>query len=275
MTRALAALIAVTLAAPPAEAVERLPTQLEGITIKEQLGRQAAIDAAFTDHNGKAVRLRDYLKDGKRPVLLTLNYYRCTTLCSIQLNILVKALRKMEWAPGENFRLVTVSIDHREKPSLARGKRKSYLDQLKRGDVDWSFLVGQEGEIRKLARSVGFGYRYDEDQDQWAHPAAAIFISPQGKIVRYIYGLEFSAQDLKFAIMEAAEGRVGSTVDRLILSCFHYDATLGRYGPFAFGIMRLGGGATVLIFGAFLAIFWRRERRKRLADRSASTEEAK
>jgi protein SCO1/2 len=262
MIRALALLASLALSTP-AGAVERLPRQLEGITIAEKLGRRAALDARFTDHRGRAVRLRDYL-DGERPVLLTLNYYRCTTLCSVQLNILTRALRGLEWTPGENFRIVTVSIDHRERPPLAAGKRRSYLEQLGRGQqVDWSFLVGAKDQIRALARSVGFGYRYDPEQDQWAHPAAAIFLSPDGKIVRYLYGLEYRSRDLKFAIMEAAEGKVGSVVDRVILSCFHYDATAGRYGPFAFGIMRLGGVITLLLLGGLLAVLWRRERRRR------------
>lgn len=245
-----------------AQPVDRLPEQLDGVTVTEKLGKQADLDAKFFDHRGEVVRLRDYL-DGERPVLLTLNYYRCATLCNIQLNALTRALRELEWAPGENYRVVTVSIDHREKPELARSKRRSQLKALDRGDVDWSFLVGDERQVRRITGSVGFGYRYDPEQDQWAHPAVLVFLSPGGKIVRYIYGLEFRARDLKFAIMEAGEGRIGSTVDRLILSCFHYDATVGRYGPFAFGIMRLGGVATVLLLGIFLALMWRRERSRR------------
>jgi protein SCO1/2 len=265
MRSLLRAVVVVVVVAPAgaAQAVERLPSQLRDITVKEKLGKLADLDARFTDHDGKAVTLRDYL-DGERPVLLTLNYYRCPTLCSIQLNALTRALRKLEWAPGENYRIVTVSIDHREKPKLARKKRASYLSDLRRGaDTDWSFLVGAEPMVKRIAGSVGFGFRYDPEQDQYAHPAVAIFLSPRGKISRYIYGLEFDQRDLKFALMEASEGKVGSTVDKLILSCFHYDATTGRYGPWAFGIMRLGGGATVLLLGAFLVVLWRRERHRR------------
>jgi len=250
--------------AAPARAVEELPEQLKGIDVTEKLGQQAAIDARFTDHNGKPVRLRDYLAD-KRPLLLTLNYYRCATLCSIQLNALVRALRGLQWAPGENFRVVTVSINHREDPELALEKRKKYLEALDRGDVDWSFLVGSEKDIRALTSSVGFGFRYDKQTDQFAHPAVLMFLSPKGKISRYVYGLEFDSRDLKFAIIDASEGKVGSTVDKLILSCFHYDSSTGRYGPYAFGIMRLGGVATVLVLGRMLGLMWRRERRRSAA----------
>jgi len=256
-------IVAIVALAGTAHALERLPKKLEGITVKEQLGKLADLDATFTDHDGRAVTLRDYF-DGERPVLLTLNYYRCPTLCSIQLNALTRALRKLEWAPGENYRVVTISIDHREKPKLARKKRASYLSDLGRGaDADWSFLVGTKPMVRRIADSVGFGFRYDPEQDQYAHPAVATFLSPRGKISRYVYGLEFDQRDLKFALMEASEGKVGSTVDKLILSCFHYDASTGRYGAWAFGIMRLGGAVTMLLLGAFLVLLWRRERHRR------------
>jgi protein SCO1/2 len=250
--------------------VERLPKGLKGVTVKDKLGDIASLDTKLVDHRGTKVRFGDYFADGK-PVVLTLNYYRCPTLCNIQLNELTRALRGLKWAPGETFRLVTVSIDHREKHTLGRKKRASHIKSLGRGEVDWSFLVGSKEQVKKLADSVGFGYRYDPEQDQWAHPAVVTFISPEGKISRYLYGLEYTSRDLQFAIMEAAEGRVGSTVDKLILSCFHYDATLGRYGPFAFGIMRLGGAVTLVLLGLFLARLWRRERRQRRRDEAAPT----
>src|SRR5690606_174438 len=126
-------------------------------------------------------------------------------------------------------------------------------------------------QIRMLAAQLGIGYAYDGEQDQYAHPAVLMFISPDGKIARYLYGLEYNTKDIKFALMEAAEGRVGSPVDKLILSCFHYDASIGEYGPFAMGIMRLGGAGMVLIVGIPLAIVWRRERRRRLASESPSS----
>jgi protein SCO1/2 len=247
--------------AGPAGAVEQLPRQLKGIDVSEKLGQRAVIDGTFTDHTGKSVHLRDYMADGM-PVLLTLNYYRCTTLCNIQLNALIRALRGMEWAPGENYRIVTVSINHREDHELAAAKRAKYLASLDRGNVDWSFLVGSEKEIKALASSVGFGFRYDEETDQYAHPAVLMFLSPEGEITRYIYGLEFNSRDLKFAIIDASKGKVGSTIDRVILSCFHYDASTGRYGPYAFGIMRLGGVVTLLVLGVVLGLMWRRERRR-------------
>lgn len=234
------------------------------VSVDETLGGYLDMDLAFVDHDGKQVRLGDYF-DGERPVLVTLNYYRCPTLCNLQLNALTRTLEAFAWTPGEQYRIVTVSIDPRENAELAANKRASHLDALGRGDVDWNFLTGDAAQVMMLAAQLGIGYAYDAEQDQYAHPAVLMFISPEGKVARYLYGLEYNPNDLKFALMEAAEGRVGSPVDKLILSCFHYDATLGEYGPFAMGIMRLGGAGMVLIVGIPLIIVWRRERRLRVS----------
>jgi protein SCO1/2 len=193
-----------------------------------------------------------------------LNYYRCPTLCSLQLNGLTRTLKQFEWTPGDQYRIVTVSIDPREDTEVAAAKRASHLEALGRGqDVDWNFLTGDALQVHMLAAQLGVGYAYDAEQDQYAHPAVLMFASPDGKVARYLYGLEYNPGDVKFALMEAAEGRVGSPVDKLILSCFHYDATLGKYGPFAMGIMRLGGVFMILIVGIPLVFAWRRERRRR------------
>ncbi|EDM75340.1 hypothetical protein PPSIR1_01152 [Plesiocystis pacifica SIR-1] len=241
-----------------------LSPEANEVGVDEMLGGVVDMDLEFVDHTGEKVRLGDYF-DGERPVLITLNYYRCPTLCSLQLNGLTRALEKFEWTPGEQYRVVTVSIDPRETTEIAAGKRDSHLEALGRGDVDWNFLTGDALQVRMLAAQLGVGYAYDAEQDQYAHPAVLMFVSPKGKIARYVYGLEYNPADIKFALMEAAEGRVGSTVDKIILSCFHYDATLGKYGPFAMGIMRLGGVAMIFIVGIPLVFVWRRERRGRIA----------
>jgi len=233
------------------------------IDVDELLGAELELDLRFTDHRGESVRLGDYF-DGERPVLLTLNYYRCKTLCNLQLNALTETLAQFDWVPGDQYRIVTISIDPRETVELAHDKRASHLDALGKGDdVDWNFLVGDALQTRMLAAQVGVGYAYDAEQDQYAHPAVLMFVSPEGKLSRYLYGLTYTPTDVKFALMEAAEGRVGSTVDKLILSCFHYDASIGKYGPFAMGIMRLGGALMVVIVGIPLVFAWRRERQKR------------
>ena len=244
---------------PQAAAEEPLPRQLEGVGLTERLGGLVDRSIPLIDHDGRHVVLGDYLKDGK-PVLLTLNYYRCTSLCNLQLNALADGLRGMGWRPGEQFRVVTISIDPRDTPGIAKGKRASYQALLGRGEVDWSFLVGSEAAVQRIADQVGYGFKYDKEQDQFAHPAVLTFLSPEGKVSRYLYGIEYSPRDLKFALMEASEGRVGSTVDRIFLSCFHYDPSVGAYGPFAMGIMRLGGVVTVLALAVLLALLWGRER---------------
>jgi protein SCO1/2 len=246
-------------------AAEPVPAALRGVGVDERLGASIDRQLAFTDHNGRAVKIGDYLGDGK-PVLLTLNYYMCPTLCNLQLNALNDGLRALSWAPGDKYRIVTVSIDPREGPELAKGKRGMYLESLGRGEVDWTFLVGTEQNIRALADQVGFRYEYDAKQDQYGHALVLTFLSPEGMVARYLYGMEYSARDLKFALMEASEGRLGSPADKLILSCFHYDATLGAYGPFAMGIMRLGGLLTVLGMAVAGLVLWTKDRARRLKE---------
>jgi protein SCO1 len=254
-----------------------LSPEANEVAVDEMLGGELDMDLRFADHRGNEVRLGDYF-DGDRPVLITLNYYRCPTLCNLQLNSLTRTLEgfaeSRDWQPGEQYRIVTVSIDPREGPELAAKKRATHLEALgvdPEGDYDWNFLTGDALQVRMLAASLGIGYAYDAEQDQYAHPAVLMFASPEGKVARYLYGLEYQPTDVKFALMEAAEGRVGSPVDKLILSCFHYDASLGEYGPFAMGIMRLGGAVMVLIVGIPMAFIWRRERRRRLAMGSTSS----
>jgi len=248
------------LAGPTTDGALMSPEAQE-IDVQEHLGEHIDPKLRFQDPEGNDVTIGQYFDD-ERPVLLTLNYFRCPVLCNVQLNQLTESLHELDWTAGDdNFRIVTVSIDPREKPALAADKRANHLEALERGQqVEWDFLTGDAMNIRLLAAQVGVGYAYDGEQDQYAHPPVVMFVSPKGKIARYLYGLTFEPQDVKFALMDAAEGKVGSTADKLIFSCFHYDATLGRYGKDAMAMMRYGGIATVLVVGGFLAWFWRRER---------------
>lgn len=243
-----------------AVALESVPRQLEDVTVVEHLGDRVDAGLTFTDHNGESVRLGDYLEDGK-PVLLTLNYFSCATLCGVQLNAVLNGLRELDWTGGGGFRVITVSISPDETPELAKQKHDAYLSSLGRGDdVDWTFLVGDESQVRALANTVGFGYRYDESTAQYAHPAVVMFLAPDGTVARYLYGLEYTDRDLRFSLMEAAAGRLGSPVDKLILSCFRYDETAGRYTASAFGVMRIGGLFSMLALGGLGISMWRRER---------------
>jgi protein SCO1/2 len=177
----------------------------------------------------------------------------------VQLNAVLNALRDLDWTAGEDFRMVTISIDPDETSELAAAKRKTYLNELGRGEVDWNFLVGTQENITQVADAIGFRYVYEPKTEQYAHPAVLTFLSPDLIISRYLYGLSYDSRDLKFSLIESASGNVGSTVDKIILSCFIYDTTVGRYTPTAFGIMRLGGAVSALALGLFTFVMWRKE----------------
>lgn len=240
-----------------------LSPELKAIEVTDHRGERIDPNLQFVDQDGQSVRLGDYF-DGERPVILSLNYYRCRVVCSVQLNGLADGLAPLDWVPGgENFQIVTVSIDPKETPTDARKKRGTVLSGLGKGeDVGWHFLTGDELSVRALAASLGISYAYDAEQDQYAHPGVIVFATPDGRISRYVYGLTYTPRDLKLGLLEAGEGKIGDPVDQVYLSCFSYDASIGRYGPFAFGIMRVGGVVTLALLGTFLLILWRRERRR-------------
>ncbi len=240
-------------------AESQVPPQLEGIHNDDRRGATVELRTQFKDEDGNDVELGKFFKEG-RPVLLTLNYFMCTMLCTETLNGLTEGLRGLEWTAGKEFELVTISIDPRETSELAYEKRKSYLMSLGRPEANWHFLTGKQRDIDAVAKAVGFNFRYDAATDQFAHPPTIMFLSPDGRVMQYLFGKVFKPRDLKFALMDASEGKVGNTFEQLVWSCFHFDETSGRYTPFALGIMRIAGGATALTLGIVLAVLWRRER---------------
>ena len=247
---------------------DQVPEVLEEVGVTEHLNAKLPLDLEFKDEDGNWVELGSFF-DGKRPVILTLNYYRCPMLCGLMLNGVVDGLDEMAWTPGEEFEIVTVSINPLETPELATAKKQNYLKRLDRPGVakGWHFMTGRELEINRLAETVGFSYTYDPVSQEYAHAAAIFVCTPDGRVARYLYGIEYPAKRLKFALLEAAEGTVGTSLDQLILYCYHYDPTNRRYTPVAMNIMRLGGGATALILGISLGVFWIREwRRKKRTD---------
>lgn len=235
-------------------------TLMKEVDIVENLNEKVPLDAVFTDAEGKQVRLGDYFK-GDKPVLLTLVYYRCPMLCSLVLGGLNKAVLNSGMTLGEDYRAVTISIDPRETPEMAKERQRGHLQALGAPgqEADWAFLTGTEEEIRKVSGAVGFGYKYDESTQQYAHAAAIIALTPDARVSRYLYGVEFPGRDLKLALLEAAGGRVGTSFDRVLLTCFKYDPNTRRYELYVFGFIR---GGALLVFGALaaaLAVFWRRE----------------
>lgn len=239
-------------------AASTVPAELKDVGVDEHLGQQIDLELQFRSQTGEVVRLGELLADDK-PVLLTLNYFTCETLCSLQLNAVLDGLRGLDWVPGQEFRVITVSIDPSENAELAAKKRKTYLESLGKGEVEWHFLTGDAAAIASLADTVGFRYRYDEKSRQFAHPAVVTFLAPGGSVARYLYGVNYPPMDLKFALMESAAGRVGSPVEKLMLSCFQYDHAIGKYTPAAFGVMRLGGAISLALVGGLGFVLWRRE----------------
>lgn len=244
-------------------AEDQTPHELEGVGITEHLGDTLPLDLAFKDSTGKNVRLGDYF-DGQRPVILTLVYYNCPMLCNMVLNGLIEGMAPLEWSTASDFQVVSVSIDAREGPKLAAEKKKNYLEQYGKTGAGqgWHFLTGARENIQKLADTVGFGFKYDPDRMEYAHGAAIFMVSPEGKLTRYLYGIQFEPKQLKLALTEAGEGKLGSAVDQFVLRCYHFDPDSRKYGIYVWGVMRAGGLLTVLLIGFMLLVFWRRERRK-------------
>jgi protein SCO1/2 len=242
-----------------ASPVRGAPVPVAEASIVERLDQPVDPALAFVDERGRSVTLGSFFGTG-RPVLLTMNYFRCRTLCDVQLRQLTQSLRALDGLPGQSFRVLTVSIDPRDAPAAAAERRAGYLAQAGRADLDWHFLVGAEPQIRALADQLGFGYRYDERSGQYAHAPMTFMLSPSGRIVRYLYGLDHPPAALRMALVEASRGQIGRTLDKLILSCFQFDGAAGRYGLYVIGLVRVGGVLT--LFG--LALLLLRLRRKEL-----------
>lgn len=238
------------------------PEILEEIGVDEKLGDTIPLDLRFANSEGDSVRLGDLIESGK-PVLLNPLYYECPTLCSLVLDAVYKVVEKLAWSPGDDYTIISFSIDPEEGPDLAAQNKDFYIRDLDRPNASsgWHFLTGNEDEIKELTESIGFRYKYDEPTGEYIHMASIMMISPEGKITRYLYGLEFREMDLRNALYEAADGEIGTAVDKVVLYCFTYDPSSQSYVPVAINIMKLGGLATVIILGIFLGIFWSRERR--------------
>ncbi len=247
--------------AAPARALEPLPP---GVDIVEKLGDKVPRDLVFTDENGRQVKLGDYLGDGK-PVLLSLVYFKCPLLCSLTLNGMVGALRQQSWQVGKEFRVLTVSFDPSEKPELALKKQKGYMGQLGLAEdraASWPFLTGDAANIAALTEAVGFRYRWDAVNKAWDHTSALIALSPDGKVTRYLYGVQYPARDVRLSLFEAASGRVGTNLERALLRCYSYDASTKSYRLFAVRFVRAGSLLVLGLLVTFLTMLWRRDVRR-------------
>ncbi len=237
-----------------------LPAELEGVEIRERLGEKVPLDATFTGPDGKPVRLADLFARGK-PVVLSLVYYDCPMLCGLLLSGEARSLREMGLELGRDYEAVTISFAPRETSQQAAERQRGYLQAIGRpgAAADWPFLTGEEPEIRKVTEAVGFGYAYDARTRQYAHPAAIFVLGPDGKVSRYLYGIDFPPRDLRLAVVEAGQGRVGTSFDKLLLTCYRYDPSSRRYEPYVMGFIRVAALSVLGALAVTLAVFWRRE----------------
>jgi protein SCO1/2 len=255
-----AAVLFACLGAASLTAQTQLPDELEGVGIVEKLGQKVDLSLTFTAENGYPVALKDYFASG-RPVLLNLVYYSCPMLCTLVLNGQTEALRELAWTPGKEFEVVTISIDPADTFQLAQQKRAAYLTSYGRETGGWHFLTDRDGNVKKLAQQVGFNYRWDDKTQQYAHAAALMVLTPEGKVSRYLYGIKYSPRDVRLALVEAAKEKFAAfSLDRVLLYCFHYDPQARSYVLFATNVMRAGGVAAMLVIGVMLFRYWRRER---------------
>ncbi|MGO9830840.1 MAG: SCO family protein [Myxococcaceae bacterium] len=236
------------------------PAAVKGVDVLERLGDPVPEQARFVDSEGRPFQLADVLHQGK-PVVLTLVYYRCPALCSLVLSGLTRSLRNLDLALGQDYRAVTISIDPTETSAQAAESKRGHLQALGADPLspNWTFATGNDADIHALAGALGFQYSYDAPSQQYAHAAAIFVLSPDGKISRYLYGIDFPTRDLKMALVEAGKGKVGTALDRVLLTCFKYDATSRRFEPYVLGFIRIGALLVFAALATLLTILWTHE----------------
>jgi protein SCO1/2 len=244
----------------PAATASSMPPALRQIGFDQNLDQRLPLDAEFRDEAGRSVRLGDFF--GSRPVVLAFVYYDCPMLCTQVLSAITSTLGVLALDAGRDFDVVFVSFDPREKPPLAAAKKAEYLERYKRpgSEGGWHFLTGDEPAIKRVTAAAGFRYVWDADTKQFAHPTGTIVVTPDGRVARYLFGIEYGPRDLRLALLEATQGKVGSVVDSLLLFCYHYDPMTGRYGFVIMRGLRIAAAATVLLLATFILVMIRRER---------------
>jgi protein SCO1/2 len=246
-----------------AQTTNRLPAPLQGVGIDEKVGQNIDLNLEFTNESGYQEPLKSFFKAG-RPVLLNLVYYNCPMLCNLLLNGQVDVLRKVPFTPGDQYEVVTVTINPSETFDLAKAKKQTYLAGLDKPEAaaHWHFLTDYANNSEKLAAQVGFKYKWDPRLQNYAHTAAIMFISPNGKICRYLYGIRFKPLDVRLAFTEASQNKFSFSVDRLLLFCYHYDPKANSYTAFAVNLMSFAGALTLLIAGFVMWRLFRADKRK-------------
>lgn len=246
----------------PGKAASAMPAPLREIGFDQNLDQMLPLDTQFLDDTGEQVTIGKYF--GKRPVVLAFVYYECPMLCTQVLSAMTSTLGVLALDPGKDFEFVVVSFDPRETPKQAAAKKAEYLARYKRPGTEagWHFLTGKEPDIQRLTKAAGFRYVWDEPTQQFAHPTGIIIVTPDGRPARYLFGIEYGPRDVRLALVEASEGKVGNLADDLLLFCYHYDPTTGRYGLYVMRAVRVAGIATVLLMGTFIVVMTRREKNR-------------
>jgi len=236
------------------------PPYLTNVGIEQHLDGQVPPDLTFVDDTGRAVKLGDYF--GQKPLILNLVYYNCPMLCGEELTGLSSAMKVVKFDIGKEFEILTVSFNPKETPTLAAAKKQEYVKRYGRPNAaaGWHFLTGSAESINALNKAVGFQYQYDKSKNQYAHATAIMVLTPQGRISRYFYGVEFPPKDLRLGLVEASQGKIGNAVDEVLLYCYHYDPAAGKYGAVINNILKLGGAATIVLLGALILILIRLDR---------------
>jgi len=245
----------------PGMSASTVPAPLREVGFDQRIDARVPLDVSFRDETGRSVQLGDYF--GARPVVMVFAYYDCPMLCTQVINGLSSALAVLSLEPHVDFEIVTVSFNPKDTPATASAKKAMYLERYKRAGAaaGWHFLSGDQPSIDRLTKAAGFRYVWDSPTKQFAHPTGVIVLTPDGRLARYLFGIEYGPRDLRFALVEASAGRVGNAVDSLLLYCYHYDPMTGRYGLAVMRAMRLAGVATVLALASFVVVMLRRERR--------------
>lgn len=236
------------------------PPNLQNVGIEQHLDGQVPADLAFVDDSGRELKLGDYF--GKKPLILNLVYYNCAMLCGEALSGLTGSMKMVKFDVGNEFDVITVSFNPQETPAIAAAKKQDYLKRYGRAGAasGWHFLTGPAESINALTKAVGFQYQYDAKSSQYAHATAIMVLTPQGRISRYFYGVDYPPKDLRMGLVEASQGKIGNAVDAVLLYCYHYDPATGKYGAIVNNILKLGAGLTILILGGLLLVLFRMEK---------------
>jgi protein SCO1/2 len=236
------------------------PPYLTNVGIEQRLDGRVPPELPFVDETGRPVKLGDYF--GKKPLILNLVYYTCPMLCGEVLTGLSASMKMVKFDVGNEFDVITVSFNPKETPGLAAAKKQEYLRRYGRPNsaAGWHFLTGPAESINALTKAVGFQYQYDASKNQYAHATAIMVLTPQGRISRYFYGVDFPPKDLRMGLVEASQGKIGNAIDQVLLYCYHYDPTVGKYGAVVSNMLKIGGALTILVLGGMILIFLRLEK---------------